>query len=1149
MEPAPAPLYGPGVPLPPSTTYPDTRSDTPTSPSDTPTASSSSDPVDFPPPPPQSAHHHSHSDRQLPPASPKHAASHSRSQTVDCLPSSQSPTASPSAVAAATVVRPPSGKPIKRKPLSSAASAVALRFSSSGSPLPSPLELPKPEQRFARSFSVDSPTLYEFSSAACASPLACQPPDASLASLNAASPVSRSIPPPAPSPTVSTSDFSDVLDGYDDLIPDDKSDSVPDALPETAVDLRDVNKETAEKLDTNDKDTALNKAVETKVIDVHPDSDLDTRAIQSDNINSNSSPAPMLAPRPTPPHLKLDQVTLSVTTDEPQSASSSQSPASLHANTSPQLNKPLPRSPVGPPASPFAALFSWAAPSPSATEFSSLSTPVSPSRGGTANDTPYTTATNSFAEFSKSNPNVGYRESYISSQPTPAQLEEMEDELKAISVELASSIRREMDLEDLVDRLQEQVSNPQAPGKRSSDYFSDSGYSSAKLSEADQGREEIEKIQRRSEQEKASIRLELTNKLQDERSRRRALDQQIKQLAERASQIDLAEINNLDANGRLKDLENTCGDLRRRLSEERTVKNNFEDLLTALRGELHDACNERDNLRDEIVPQLRARVEGLESEAADYSNLTYESSKIQQELHLLKKENDTLRHSAMSGTSTPPMNRMSRAMSGGLARSNSVATGSFRGQRPPALQLSRSNSVKNSGPAESREALSERLKDVEAQRDALHSALKNLLDRQECQNRENEKKIRILQHERERLLSASPRKGGFERDISNLRAEINVLRRRAEDALEQKWQVEKGLGGLKMDLDRAEEEIALLRDILKEKDILIPPSFARSSGSSTASSSFGNPSGPVTSESLEKAYQDLQAAYLESLDRIKKLELGTNSDEKTQVAMERLERTLSVAVTERDVAKHEIDALKSHFDNVSASESKTLQSERALADELSDSARRVEELASQIQHQLATNASLRERLAATITRGEDDHKANSDRIADLQVRLKDMEDQLISAQTASEDRVTRHEEEIAALREAHNEQLRRMNSSPGLGGFRSPGFLSPRKPSLLSPLSPRFPLSPRILAEKSFEDAAQMDALRQRVSELEKALEDAENEMQEVVARMSVAQIEVLNLQEERETAVRETRRLQKIIEQEKMKSFEERFKTLSVNA
>jgi hypothetical protein len=66
------------------------------------------------------------------------------------------------------------------------------------------------------------------------------------------------------------------------------------------------------------------------------------------------------------------------------------------------------------------------------------------------------------------------------------------------------------------------------------------------------------------------------------------------------------------------------------------------------------------------------------------------------------------------------------------------------------------------------------------------------------------------------------------------------------------------------------------------------------------------------------------------------------------------------------------------------------------------------------------------------------------------------------------------------------------------------------------------------------------------VSELEKALEDAEHEMQDVVARMSAAQIEVLNLQDEREAAVRETRKLQKLLEQEQMKSFEERFKTLS---
>lgn len=722
----------------------------------------------------------------------------------------------------------------------------------------------------------------------------------------------------------------------------------------------------------------------------------------------------------------------------------------------------------------------------------------------------------------------------------------MEDELKAISGELAGSIRREMDLEDLVDRLQEQTNNSQAPGKRTSDYFSDSGYSSAKQSESDQNREEVEKIQRRSEQEKASLRLELTNKLQDERSRSKALDQQIKQLAEKVSQVDLASMNNMDANGRLKNLEDTCEDLRRKLSEERKSKSNFEDLLRALRGELQDACNERDNLRDEIVPQLRARVEGLETEAAEYSNLTYESTKMQQELQTLKQENTTLRR---SGTDELPGTRNSRAMSGGLSRSNSVATGSLnRNQRHPPLGLSRSNSVK-SGQVESREAIAERLKDVEAQRDALHSALKNLLERQEFQNRENQKRIRVLENDRQRLLSDSPRKAGFERDISNLRTEITVLRRRAEDALEQKWEVEKGLGGLKMDLDRAEEEIAALRSLLKEQDILIPPTLARSSGSSNSS---GNGGAPVTSESLQNAYNELQTAYTESLERIKKLELGTGSavsDEKTQLAMQRLELSLSAAMSERDAARQQAASLKNQYDRLSASETRNVGTELALADELSESANQVEQLASQVRQQLSTNTELRQRLSDTVVRGDLDRKANSDRIAGLMERLRVLEDQLVAAQTASEDRVARHEEEISNLRDAHNEQLRRMDRSPGLGGMRSPGLKSPRAPLLNAGSSPFASRSPRITSAKNFEDEAEMKLLRARVSELENALADADTEMQVVVAKMSAAQIEVMNLQEERETAARDTRKLQKMLEQEQVITFENRFKTLTGQA
>ncbi|KAJ3945651.1 uncharacterized protein N0V96_003988 [Colletotrichum fioriniae] len=720
---------------------------------------------------------------------------------------------------------------------------------------------------------------------------------------------------------------------------------------------------------------------------------------------------------------------------------------------------------------------------------------------------------------------------------TPSlQIEEMEDELKAISAELASSIRREMDLEDLVDRLQSEINNPQASGRRTSDYFSDSGYSSAKFSEYDQSKEEVEKIQRRAEQEKASMRLELTNKLQDERSRRNELDQQIKELAEKASQVDVAQINNEDTNNRLRDLEHTCEDLRRRLGEEVQVKSNFEDLLSVLKVELQSTTNERDNLRDEIVPQLKSKLDGLEAEASEYANLTYESSKMQQELEVLRQENKALKSSGPPPPQPETRARSATSSSTRLARSSSVTAMPFILQKAPSgLGLTRSNTVK-SGVTESREQLSERLKDVEAQRDALHNALKSLLERQEFQNRENEKKIKTLEVERERLMVTSPRQAGFAKDISNLRVEVNVLRRRADEAAEQKWQVEKGLAGLKMDLDRAEGEVAALRGLLKEKDILIPPSMARGS-------TYESASVPVTSESLEAAFQDLQLAYKDSLLKIKDLESSGSmvvGDEATRLALERLEQSLTSAVFERDTAKEEASAYKDQLESLAGSEVAHLESERALADELRTSAQRVEELASQVQNQLSVNSELRQRLAEAVARGDADRKANADRITRLQSRLKNLEEQLQAAQISSEERVARHEEQLKELKDAQSVQLRRMSPSPGASSMRSP-----RKSSLSPMPSPMFPRSPRLMPKQSVEDETQIERLRVKVVELETALTVADSEMQDVIARMSTAQIEVLTLQEEREAARRETRRIQQELEKERMKAFENRFKTL----
>lgn len=838
----------------------------------------------------------------------------------------------------------------------------------------------------------------------------------------------------------------------------------------------------------------------------------------------------MFAPKPTPPHLRLQTVDTSPPHDHDHDqdldldASHPDSPT-----PAPKLDKPLPKSPGGQ-TSPFSTLFSWGngTNNKAGADFSPIPSPETPTRrGGLLDDPSHPPPSNLLPRDPKTNAVVvnplGYCETQLSTPPPLAassyiHLEEMEDELKAISSELAASIRREIDLEDLVDRLQDQANNAQAGGKRTSDYFSDSGYSSAKLSDYDQSREEIEKIQRRSEQEKASIRLELTNKLQDERQKIKSLDQQVKELAERASRIDLAEINNMDANGRLKELENTCEDLRRKLAEERTSTANFEDLLSALKGELSSACSERDNLRDEVVPQLRARVEGLEAEAASYASLTYESTKMQHQLQSLQKENSSLRDSAAGIEDI--------ASRGGLARSDSF----FRNQRQPVSRNDSAAASKNA-PAESREALAERLKDVEAQRDALHSALKNLLERQEHQNRENSKKIKILEIERKRILADSPQKAGFEKDISNLRTEVNVLRRRAEDAMEQKWQVEKGLGGLKMDLDRAEEEVIALRSLLKEKDIL------------TAGNS-GSPGGPsVTSAELETAYKALQTQYNESLERIKKLEHGLPGDEKTKQALQRLESSLNAALSERDIARGDASGLQSQYDKLASTSTQNMDSERALADELGESVVRVEQLASQVRSQLATNSELRQRLTDAVTRSDLDRKTNSDRIAGLQERLHGLEEQLVTAQTSSDERVAQHEEEVSKLKDAHNEQLRRLHE----GG--SVGIVGPRKGSLLNPANSMFNRAANALPPKNLEEEVEIQKLRARVTELEKALADADNEMQEVVNKMSTAQIEVMNLQEEREAAVRETRRLQGMLKQEQTSPFAGRLRALAVGA
>ena len=468
--------------------------------------------------------------------------------------------------------------------------------------------------------------------------------------------------------------------------------------------------------------------------------------------------------------------------------------------------------------------------------------------------------------------------------------------------------------------------------------------------------------------------------------------------------------------------------------------------------------------------------------------------------------------------------------------------------------ITRSNSV-STRERELRDSLSDGVRDIEMQRDALHRALKSLLDRQNYQTREHEKKVRALEQDRDRLLQAqSPRRMGYEMEVRGLRNEINHLRRRADDALEQKWRCEKGLGGLKMDLDRAEQETSSLRTLLHEHDILVPELPGRSSQEIQTDTH-------VTSASLEKAYKELQAAQASSIARLRELRgqaPTTAEDASTAETMDLLLKSMSDAEVERDLAQKQAEAYRARAESLQETEAFHSGENHGLAEQLRASADRVETLAAQVRHQLGANSTLRARLAEAVGRGEREQKASATRINTLQGRLKSLEDKLMAAQQHSEDAVSAHEDEVLQIRESHNTQLQRLKS-----GFKAPASANYFSPTTRSPLSPLLlggAKSPRLDRTTSgvgmsMNEALRTEFLEMRVEELERALADADKEMEEVVQRMNLAQIEVMELQSARyasvgfgrqidgglidhlrDDALRQTRKLQAAITDEREK-------------
>ena len=658
----------------------------------------------------------------------------------------------------------------------------------------------------------------------------------------------------------------------------------------------------------------------------------------------------------------------------------------------------------------------------------------------------------------------------LGSPETNAHVRELERELAHVSSELASSVKREMELEDELDRVKIEMPNVPPSERRTSDYFSDSGASSTRfpIGDVDARLEQLETKLRKVEQEKAQVKIEMASRLQTELSRRRDLEEMVHKMEQQLQRKFEEDEEHGDLEERVEELESTLEDTRRLLSQEKEAKGSLEDLYNATRGELERHKNEHDNLRDEVVPQLKARLDGLEAEASDSQAIIYENTRMQQELAALKGN----MHGRF-GSIAEEHEGLPSPLSGGGFRGLSRQGSLVKSQSKRGGSLTRSGSVKDrpEGRHRSGSLNGDAVKEIEDQRDALHKALKLLIIRCEKQQREHERAIKKLTKAKNKAEESTPNRGVYHREVALLKEEVATLRKRTEDALEHKWEYEKGLSGLKMDLDRAELETRGLRIILQENDILAPSTRTQLSG------------GQDTNKS----------------------------------AHAKIQLSISTAESERDQAKQIAAQYRARAQEVDGTRST----------ELLNSAKRMDELAEELDKQVQSNVQLRARLAEAVAKGEKEQRESNGRIAEMQKRLTIMEDSVLAAQQHSETTLGNHEAEVRRLEEASSPALQRLRISIPDGkklGSRSSSPMALKSPKLGS----------KKLSETSLLEMSRTQMLERKVKEMEGLLREAEEDMQNVVQRVNRSQMEVAELQTERDAAFSQMFKLQALIVEER---------------
>ncbi|KAI5295491.1 hypothetical protein KEM52_001214 [Ascosphaera acerosa] len=280
------------------------------------------------------------------------------------------------------------------------------------------------------------------------------------------------------------------------------------------------------------------------------------------------------------------------------------------------------------------------------------------------------------------------------------------------------------------------------------------------------------------------------------------------------------------------------------------------------------------------------------------------------------------------------------------------------------------------------------------------------------------------------------------------------------------------------------------------------------------------------SHAQRRMIQDVNCRRCRAAEVRRKVEALREEKNHNHQALQRLQASMEAANREKDTLRQWLQQYRTRTPRQEEKDDEQSIGDGGDTNSIVDAdreARKVNQsLIQQIDEQCRTNEEVRADLARALSECQAQRTTMEKRLGEMTATLRFLERTISQDAYDAEDVDGPPEDWRGLLRQSQREQLKRRTTR---GSSTRTSLSRQRRSSLsistrdahhlLTLLSPRSPT-------KSFETAG----LRTRVRELERALQDADLEMKVVVNKMNMAQIEVLELQADREHALRQLRKL-----------------------